>query len=307
MNTLNKTFDPQTLADDLLEVRRIYAEFSTAIKEADWDKPVKGSPKEWNLHETIAHLCALNGDGLESIKYAMRGEPYTFVGLEDRYKLNAFNHKGIDDHLHFPMKQLLAEQLNILEEAATIARNLTPAQANMTSTMPIYNRPVSLVEALSIINFHAGIVHTAQVAEPAGVPPLWIQLLPEVRHRLIGRIMRAFSLLYRLDLGGSLRDTIVFSIDGAGGGEWYVNLSPDAPASGEGPDENPGLVIHMRDTSVFCRMLTVRINLPLALIRGEMKLRGNLPLFLRMGDLFSTDARPKSADKTFVNSPVLNG
>jgi len=307
MNTLNKTFDSQTIADDLLEVRRIYAEFSAAIKEADWDKPVKGSPKEWNLHETIAHLCALNGDGLESLKYALRGEPYIFVGLEDRYKLNTFNRKGIDDHLHIPMKELLAEQLGILAEAARIARDLSPDQAKMTTTMPIYNRPVSIVEALSIINFHAGIVHSAQVAEPAGVPPLWTQLLPEVRHRLIGRIMRAFSLLYRQDIGGSLRDTIAFRIDGDGGGEWYVKLSPDAPVSDEGIVEDPGLVIHMRDTTIFCRMLTVRLNLPLALIRGEMKLRGNLRLFLRMSDLFSTDARPKNAGKTFVNSPVLNG
>ena len=294
MNTLNKTFDSRTIADDLLEVRRIYAEFSAAIKEADWDKPVKGSPKEWNLHETIAHLCALNGDGLESIKHTLRGEPYIFVGLEDRYKLNAFNRKGIDNHLHIPMRELVAEQLGILDEAACIARDLSSDQAKMTTTMPIYNRPVSIVEALSIINFHAGIVHSAQVAEPAGVPPLWTQLLPEVRHRLIGRIMRAFSLLYRQDIGGSLRDTIAFRIDGDGGGEWYVKLSPDAPVSGEGIVENPGLVIHMRDTTVFCRMLTVRLNLPLALIRGEMKLRGNLRLFLRMGDLFSTDARPKA-------------
>jgi hypothetical protein len=297
MNTNTMTFDPQTLADDLLEVRRIYAEFSAAINEADWDRPVKGSPKEWNLHETIAHLCALNGDGLESIEHALRGEPYTFAGLEDRYKLNAFNRKGIDDHLHIPTKQLLAEQLGILDEAARIARELSPEQARITSRMPIYNRPVSIVEALGIINFHAGIVHSAQVAEPAGVPPLWTQLLPDIRHRLIGRVMRAFSLLYRLDIGGSLRDTIVFRIDGAGGGEWYVQLSPDAPASGEGAVENPGLVIAMRDTTVFCRMLTVRLNLPLALIRGEMKLRGNLRLFLRMSDLFSTDARPKVAAK----------
>lgn len=52
MNTLNKTFDPQTIADDLLEVRRIYDEFFANVKVSDWDKPVKGSPKEWDLHES---------------------------------------------------------------------------------------------------------------------------------------------------------------------------------------------------------------------------------------------------------------
>jgi hypothetical protein len=302
--TVDNTFDPQTLADDLLEVRRIYAEFFAAINAADWDKPVKGGPKEWTLHETIAHLCALNGDGLDSIKHAVRGEPYTFVGLEERYKFTTWARTGISEHQHIPLKELCAEQLDILDEAARIARGLSPEQAQLAAQMSIYNRPVKMVEALSIIYFHAGLAHATQVAEPAGVPPLWLQLSPELRHRMIGRVMRAFSLLYRLDIGGSLRDTIVFRVDGPGGGEWYVNLSPDAPTSGEGAVEHPGLVIHLRKTDVFCQMLTGRLNLPLALISGAMKLRGNLRLFLRMNTLFSVDARPKAAaEETTLSTP----
>jgi hypothetical protein len=294
---LDKTFDPQTLADDLREVRRIYAEFFAALNESDWDKPVKGSSREWTLHETIAHLCALNGAGLESIKHTLRGEPYTFVGLEDRYKLNAYNRTGIDDHLDIPLKELCAEFLDIHDEAARIARDLRPGQAELTAQMPIYNRPVKIVEALSIITFHAGLIHSAQVAEPAGLPPLWTQLSPEIRQRVIGRVMRAFSLLYRLDIGDPLRTTLVFRIDGPGGGEWYVELSPDAPTSGEGVVEHPGLVIHLRETAVFCQMLTGRFNLLSGLINGKMKLQGDLRLFLRMNTLFSVDARPRAVAK----------
>jgi len=307
MKTLNKTFDPQTIANDLLEVHRIYAEFFADIREADWDRPVKGSPKEWNLHDAIAHLCALNGDGLESIKNTLRGEPYTFVGLEHRYKFNDYNREGIKTHSHLPIKELFNEHLGILEEAARIARNLTPDQAKMTARMPIYNRPVNMVEGLSIINFHAGLVHSAQVAEPAGVPPLWTHLSPEVRHRLIARMMRAFSLLYRIDIGGSMRETIIFHIDGEGGGEWHVKLSPDDPTSGEGTVENPSLVIHMRDTSVFCQMFTARLNVPLALLLGAIKLHGNLSLFFRLGDFLSIDGKSKVEDQNFASSPVLNG
>ena len=36
-----------------------------------------------------------------------------------------------------------------------------PEQAEMTAVMPIYNRPVQIVEALSIIMFHAGLHHWA--------------------------------------------------------------------------------------------------------------------------------------------------
>jgi hypothetical protein len=299
---LNNTFDPQTLADDLLEVRRIYTEFFATLDETRWDKPVKGGSKEWTLHETVAHLCALNGAGLESIQHTLRGETYTFAGLDNRYLLNAYNRKGIDEHLKMPMAALFTEFLNIHNEAATIARNLQPDQAGLTAQMPIYNRPVTIVEALSIILFHAGLVHAAQVAEPASHLPLWMQLSPEIRHRMIGRIMRAFSLLYRQDIGGSLRTAIVFRIDGPGGGEWNVELSPEAATSGEGAVERPGLVIHLRKTDVFCQMLTSRLNLPRALISGAMKLRGDLRLFLRMDTLFSVDARPPAAANTRFSS-----
>lgn len=293
---MNTTFDPQTLADDLMEIHRIYARFFPTLDEASWDKPAKGGSKEWTLHETIAHLCALHGTGLESIKYALRGEPYTFIGLDNRYQLNAYNRKGIDDHLHIPMKELCAKFLDIHNEAARIARDLRPDQAEwFTAQMPFYNRPVSIVEALGIMTFHAGVIHTAQVTESARVPPLWEQLSPEFRHRVIGRVMRAFSLLYRYDIGGSLRTTLVFRVDGPGGGEWHVKLSPEASTSGEGVVEHPGLVIHLSETAVFCQMITGRFNLPVGLISGRMKLRGDLRLFPRMDTLFSVDARPKIA------------
>jgi len=301
-NSLNNTFDPQTLANDLFEVRRIYAQFLTGLEEADWDKPVKGGPKEWTLHETVAHLCALNGAGLESIKQALRGESYTFIGLDNRYELISYNRRGIDEHLDVPMKELCTKLLDILNEAASIARDLRPDQAKLTVEMPIYNRPVRIVEALSIIIAHAGLFHTAQVAEPVGLPPLWMKLSPEIVHRMIGRTMRAFSLLYRLDIYRSLRSTLVFRIDGPGGGEWYVDLTPQAATSGEGSVEHPGLVIHMRETTVFCQMLTSRLNLPLALISGAMKLRGDLRLFLRMDTMFSVDARPRTATKAKTSS-----
>jgi hypothetical protein len=307
---MNTTFDPQTLADDLDQVRRIYAEFFATLDESVWDKPVKGSPKEWNLHETVAHLVALHGTGLESVKHALRGEPYTYAGLDNRYQLIAYNRKGIDDHLHLPMKELCAEFLDIHSQAARIARDLRPDQTGLlTSQMPFYNRPVSIVEALGIMTFHAGIIHTAQVVKPTGLTPLWEQLSPEMRHRLIGRVMRAFSLLYRFDIGGSLRATLVFRVNGPGGGEWHVNLSPDAPTSDEGRVEHPDLLIHLRETGVFCEMLTGRFNLPVGLISGRMKLRGDLRLFLGMDTLFSVDAKPKVAakEKTWVASQQMMG
>jgi len=287
---MNDPFDPQIIAADLCEAHRIYAEFFSGLKMENWEKPVKGGSKEWTLHETVAHLCALTGAGLESIQHTLRGEEYVFQGLTDRYHFTAFNRHGIDAHLTMSMKDLCAEFLNILEETAYIARNLRPEQAELVSEMPIYNRPVKIVEAMSIMMFHAALHHSAQVAEPMGVPPLWKQLNPEIRHRVIGRVMRALSLLYRYDLGGDLRAAFAFKIDGPGGGSWHVDVCPESTFSAEGSVSRPSLLLNLNKTDVFCQMFTGRLNLPLALLTGHMKLHGDLRLFSRMGTLFSVDA-----------------
>ena len=288
---MDNPFDPQILADDLYEVRRIYAEFFSGLKMENWERPIKAGSKEWTLHETVAHLCALTGAGLESIQSTLRGEEYVFDGLTDRYHFNAFNRHGIDEHLSLPMQELCAEFLSILDETACIARNLRPEQIELASEMPIYNRPVKIVEAMSIMMFHAGLHHSAQVAEPMGIPPLWKQLYPEIRHRVIGRVMCALSLLYRYDLGGDLQAVIAFKMDGPGGGSWHVDVSPESTFSEEGVATHPSLLLHLNKTDVFCQMFTGRLNLPLALLTGHLKLHGDLRLFPRFGTLFSVDAR----------------
>jgi hypothetical protein len=120
-------FDPATLASDLRVVCDIYGDFFAKLDSSHWDTHTRGL-NEWTLHETIAHLCALNGAGLDSVTNAIRGDPYTFVGLDTRYDLDAYNRHGIDDHLDLPAGELFAEFLRVHSDAATLAaRSRRPA------------------------------------------------------------------------------------------------------------------------------------------------------------------------------------
>jgi hypothetical protein len=103
--------------------------------------------------------------------------------------------------------------------------------------------------------------------------------------------MRALSLLYRYDLGRDLQAVIAFKMDGPGGGSWHVDVSPESTFSEEGVATHPSLLLHLNKTDVFCQMFTGRLNLPLALLTGHLKLHGDLRLFPRFGTLFSVDAR----------------
>jgi hypothetical protein len=123
-------------------------------------------------------LACAGGAGW-SIRYTYR-KTYIFDGLTDRYHFNAYNRRGIDEHLPRPMKVLCAEFLNILDETATIARRLQPEQYELASEMPIYNRPVKIVEAMGIMMFHAGLHHSTRSRNIRCPCPG--QLSPEIQH-----------------------------------------------------------------------------------------------------------------------------
>ena len=288
--TLNP-YDPPTLASDLARVHDIYAGFFNRVTPADWERPAKRGDHEWTLHETVAHLCGLINVGQHGIAAALRGEVFHIQGLTNRFEFNQFNRQEIDRRLALPREVLCDSLLEMLCQLSELARQLRPEEMHRAASLPIYNRPVTVAETLGILMFHTGLHHSAQVAEPVGVKPLWTQLDPEIRHRVIGRVMRALSLLYRYDLGGDLHAVIAFRITGEGGSNWHVDLSPEGTHSAGGRAEHADLTLRLRDTTIFCQMFTGRLNLPIALLTGRLRLSGNVRLFPRMGSLFSVDAK----------------
>jgi Zn-dependent alcohol dehydrogenase len=105
-------------------------------------------------------------------------------------------------------------------------------------------------------------------------------------YELVGAVEELGPGCERLRVGDRLGALTVWSADAE------RVCSPEADTSGEGVAESPRLVVRFRETDDFCRMLTGRLNLPLALVGGKLKLRGDLRLFLHTNRLFSLDARP---------------
>ena len=285
----NDSFAPGALAADLITVRQMYADFFAGLTASDWRYPAEVEDNAWNLREVVAHIGSLAEFGQASIEAALRGQAIAFPGLPDRYAFSQFNRRQIDQRLQEAPQTLGAALLDALSCSIDTAMALREEQTGCTVDLPIYNRPVRVDELLGIQMMHVGLTHAAQVAEPAGIEPLWRHLEPDVRQRTVGRVARALSLLYRRDLGGDLRAVIALHVGGEGGGDWRVWLSPDDAGSAAGAAENATLTLSFRDTGQFCRMFTRRLNLPVAILTGGMRPRGDLRLFLRFGSLFSVD------------------
>ncbi len=282
-------YDPELLASDLSLVYQVYADFFSRLTRADWQRPSKHG--EWSLREVTAHLSALTRITQQGIQAALQGKSIRDPDLPDRFEFSHFNRKKIDAGLTMRIEDLYGSFLASLCQSIETASSLKPGEIDAAVEMPIYNRPVTVGELLGIQVVHPGLTHSAQIAEPAGVPPLWTQLPAETRHRVIGRVMRAMSLLYRTDLGGALEAVITFRVAGECGGNWYVDLSPKNPCSGEGQVERSDLSLWFRDTDTFFQMNTHRLNPYKAMLGGKLRMGGNLRLFLRFGSLFNVDAR----------------
>jgi hypothetical protein len=291
----NDILDPQILAGDLRLIREAYADLFASLDQEALSRTGRSDRGGWTMREVAAHLGALNGAGIESIRHTLRGESYRFEGLDDRYRFDAYNRTGIDRSLAAGTAWALDSAVAVLDDGERIARGLTSVQAATTAPLPIYNRRVRVDETLSIEALHSGLLHSAQIADPAGVPPLWTRFDEAVQHRLASRLMLAFSLLYRVDLADGLRDTVAFRVGGAGGGEWYLDLRPDGADWHEAPLARPGLSIRMRSTATLFRMATHRIRMPVALATGEVRVGGHHRLFTSLGRLTSVDARPRHA------------
>ena len=277
---IDNAFSAQTLASDLARVHEIYTDFFAGLSAADWRYPATADGDEWNLREVVAHLAALTTLGQDSVEAALRGETIAFPGLPDRFAFSQFNRQQIDERLTLSPTELSTAFLTALSRSIETASTVMPAQLGRTVELPIYNRPIRVDELLGIQVMHPGLTHAAQVAEPAGAPPLWTHMVSDVRQRTISRVARALSLLYRQDLGGDLEAVLLFNIGGAGGGTWHVVLSPQGPRSAR-RTAPADLTLTFRDTSEFCRMFTGRLNLLGALLTGRMRPRGMRPWLTR--------------------------
>jgi hypothetical protein len=303
----NDILDPQILAHDLRRIRDVYASLFASADPDALGRTGKADDGGWTMREVAAHLAALNGAGIESVRHTLRSEDYRFDGLDDRYHFNAYNLAGIDRSLAEGTAHALDRAVAVLDDGEQIARSLSPAQAATTAPLPIYNRRVRIDETLSIEALHSGLLHSAQIADPAGVAPLWTQFDEDVQHRLVSRLMLAFSLLYRIDLAEGLRDTVAFRVGGPGGGDWYLELRPDGADWHEAALAHPGLSIRLRSTATLFRMATQRIRMPVALATGEVRVGGHFRLFAGLGRLTSVDARPKAGRASGSIAPQAPG
>lgn len=79
--------------------------------------------------------------------------------------------------------------------------------------------------------------------------------------------------------------TYLFDLAGDGGGQWHVIVSDGTMKVGPGPVEAPACTIKM-NAADYVKLVNGQLNGMMAVMKGQMKVAGNVMLAKKMQDMF---------------------
>jgi hypothetical protein len=151
---------------------------------------------EWTLHQTVAHLVAAAEFYCSALQQTLRHKTFVVPGFQQRQDLPAYNQQEIQRRQHLQPPALIAALQQALTDTVEIAQHLRPDQLSWQVAIPVFNRPLTVLELLETQITHPGMVHAAQIARPANRDPLWRGYEDAFLHRMLTRFFHLMTLIY---------------------------------------------------------------------------------------------------------------
>jgi uncharacterized protein (TIGR03083 family) len=280
LNTMNVQSD--VIRRNLEQMRTVVAEFLQAIPAARWTHPTE--KHGWTTHQTLAHLVAA-GEGLNDIIAQHRAGQSTHIpGLAQRSDLPTWNERHTDELTVIPPDGLIERLLKVYSQAMDY---VPVAHDDRLIPMPMYNRGGTVAEVLGWQCCHVGLVHAAQLANGAGIAPMWERYDPAFMRWMITQFLDQMSHSYRVERGQTLTACINLIVGGQHGGQWHLTIDPAGGSSGEGLTARPNMTLRLPNARAFCNLFTLQYHPAYALLTGKVFVTGNLRLALRLNYLFN--------------------
>jgi putative sterol carrier protein len=88
------------------------------------------------------------------------------------------------------------------------------------------------------------------------------------------------------DQAGDMRATIQFDLSGDGGGQWHAVIADRRLTVNQGMAASPSLTFSAAAVD-YVAMINGELNPMQAFMQGKVKVRGDMPLIMKMQSLFS--------------------
>lgn len=260
--------------EDLHTLRDVYRHLWDTVPPQAWNQPTGERPKDWTMHQTLAHVVAVAQTFNRAVEQTLGGEAFAIEGMTAREQLGDWNTREIARLGALPPRTLAA----LLDAEFTRAIGfIEPVMANAAQTVvvPVYNRAAPLPNLLAWQLSHGGIIHAAQLMRPLAQPPLWEQYPLEMQQRQVSRFLLNFSWAYWQQANPADFVAVVeMHISGEHGGTWQLIAAGDGGDVHMGSAQTPTVRLVFNAPKTLFEMFTASLNLRDALKQGALRFEG---------------------------------
>ena len=258
------------------------------LNDGDWQGRTPGS--KWSARDYLAHL--VNNEEKEILpttSHSIAGEAVEIPGLASRLDIDAFNQAGVDSLADLTT----AEVLERLRAAFQSHIQMLEGLIDEDLKRPAYNaglRGEATIADLFSIGFLHLPVHYQDIRRAVRRSrrlPHWMELAsPAEAHEALSQAFAIMPLFYWPEIGGDLRATYLFDLEGEGGGQWWVAIEGGECTSGEGLPAQTDCRFRTRP-AYWMDLQTKELNPLWALLSRRLRIGGKMGLALKLDKLFA--------------------
>ena len=255
------------------------------LDENDWRKKASN---RWTAREHLGHLVVTQEEESNRLtRQAIAGEPGNVPGLEKREDMAAFREKTLATLKAVPVPELLARMRAVFEEHIQMLEGVSEADLDRPATSPSWDRPGTIRDLF----FASYLFLPGQYQEIRRVAkkklPHWMEAsTPEQVHFHLDRTFHYMPLIFWSSRGADMNVTYVFTMEGAGGGQWSVLIGDGKAESQDGAPPQFDTEVKTKP-ELWMDLAMGELNPVWAITTRKVQLGGNAGLAMKLGTLFS--------------------
>ncbi|MDO8616429.1 MAG: DinB family protein [Dehalococcoidia bacterium] len=255
------------------------------LDDKEWAKKVS---EHWTAREHLAHLVIVQvEEALPLTRQAIAGERGQIPGFEKREDILDFFRMTLDRVREVPVPELLKRLDATFGEHIQMLDALSEADLDRPATSPGWDRPGTIRDLFfASYLFLPGQYQEIRKAAKKKLPH-WIEAsTPEQVNYHLDRLFNYMPLIFRSDRGADMQATYLFTMEGAGGGQWAIRI---AEGKAESTDPAPdGFDMELKTKpELWIDLSTGELNPAWAIMTRKVHLGGNAGLAMKLGTLFS--------------------
>ena len=258
------------------------------LSDKEWGKK---AAEGWTAKDCVAHLAINQEEEINPlIRQNLAGEKPNIPGYERRSQIDEANEARLETVRDLPVPELLSRLKTAVEENLATLETLSESDLDKPAMSPGWDRPGTVRDLFFGSYLHLP-GHYQDIRRAAKKKlPHWMDAgSSDEVHFQLDRIFNYMPLIYASERGGDLRVTYLFTMEGDGGGQWWLKINDGRAEASVGAPESFDTEIKTKP-ALWIDLSNNDLNPMWAITTRKVQLGGNPALAMKLGQLFGADS-----------------